>query len=108
MVCRGARARGGWSAEALNASAGLHFFLPDFVVSMTVVFGCRLAVHFLTYRPVTAERCLLPMMITSTYGGVAAACGAVQVLLHDRHAALPCSLRLRAGRRTPGPCRHRT
>jgi hypothetical protein len=60
-VCRGARARS-WSTEALNGSAGLHFFLPDFVVSMTVVFGCRLAVHFLTYRPVTAERCLLPMM----------------------------------------------
>lgn len=29
------------------------------VLSLTVVFGCRFAVPEVTYRPVTAERCLL-------------------------------------------------
>lgn len=79
-----------------------------FVLSVTVVFGCRFAVPFVTYRPVIAERFLPGIAFTSFLGqttrghasrrtrrnrGVEAACGY----------ALGGTLNYRRDDRRPGP-----
>ena len=71
MIRRGERGAAASGTSAASAPAGSYFFFRPvlgFVVSETVVFGCRFAVPFVTYRPVIAERFLLGIAFTSFPG----------------------------------------